>query len=303
MGPIKGSGEALTERVRIGLIGYGSWGKKHFAALSRNPRADLRGVYDPAYRGDGFFPSLDDLLEEVEAVDVVVPAGSLARISIKAMEAGKHVFIEKPMSVNLEEALKLEDAWRRNPGSKVMVGFIERFNPVFQRIREILRAEPPSMVFCQRSGMPASVTKQTGVILDLAIHDIDLLIWCLGMPRSARAKIEESFDWGRVELDFGRSKAMIVADCLGPKVRRWVVKLKGSTLHAHFQGDRWRLFEGGSEIPVEWRMPLDAELDHFISSILNDVEPSPGIGDGIRALEVIERGLSSEGILAPRSGG
>ncbi|MEM3022745.1 MAG: Gfo/Idh/MocA family oxidoreductase [Candidatus Bathyarchaeia archaeon] len=289
----------MTERVRIGLVGYGSWGRRHFAALSRNPRADLRGVYDPAYRGDHFFDSLEDLLDEVEAVDVVVPAGALAGIGIRAMEAGKHVFIEKPMSVNLGEALRLEEAWRRNPRSKVMVGFIERFNPVFQRIREVLRAEPPSMVFCQRSGMPASVTRQTGVILDLAIHDIDLLIWCLGMPRSVRAQMEESFDWGRVELDFGRSKAMIVADCLGPKLRRWVVKLRGGTLHAHFQGDRWRLFEGGSEIPVEWRMPLDAELDHFLSSILNGAEPSPGIGDGIRALEVIERGLGGRGIPAP----
>lgn len=281
----------MAERIRIGLVGYGSWGKKHFAALSRNPRADLRGVYDPAYRGEGFFDSLDDLFEEVEAVDVVVPAGSLAGIGIRAIEAGKHVFIEKPMSVNLEEALKLQEASRRNPRSKVMVGFIERFNPVFQRIREIVRAEPPSMVFCQRSGMPASVSKQTGVILDLAIHDIDLLIWCLGMPKSARAQMEESFDWGRVELDFGRSKAMIVADCLGPKIRRWVVKLRGCAFHAHLQGDRWRLFEGDSEIPVEWRMPLDAELDHFLSSISNGVEPSPGIWDGIRALEVIERGL------------
>ncbi len=286
----------MADQVRIGLVGYGAWGRKHFAALSKNPKADLKGVYDPAYRGGWFFDSLDSLLEEVEAVDVVVPATSLTKIGIRAIGAGKHVFIEKPVAVNLGEALKLEEAARRNPSSKVMVGFIERFNPVFQRIREILRVEPPSMVFCQRSGIPASVTRQTGVILDLAIHDIDLLIWCLGMPKSARVQIEESFDWGKVELDFHRSKAMIVADCLGPKVRRWVVKMRGSTLHAHFQGDRWRLFEGGSEIPVEWRMPLDAELDHFLSSILNGAEPSPGIRDGIKALEVIERGLSGEGI-------
>jgi len=281
----------LVDRVRIGLVGYGSWGKRHLAALSRNPRADLRGVYDPAYEGDGFFRSLDALLDDVEAVDVVVPPRSLAEIGIRAIEAGKHVFIEKPMSANLGEALRLEEASRRNPGSKVMIGFIERFNPVFQRIREILRGEPPSMVFCQRSGMPASVTRQTGVLMDLAIHDVDLLIWCLGMPKSARAQMEEGFEWGRIELDFDRSRAMIVADCLGPKVRRWVIKLGGSTLHAHFQGDRWRLFEGGSEIPVEWRMPLDAELDHFLSAIANGERPSPGIEDGIRALRVIEEGL------------
>jgi predicted dehydrogenase len=291
---------ALVERVRIGLVGYGAWGKKHFAALSRNPRADLRGVYDPAYEGDGFFSSLESLLEEVEAVDIVVPAKYLTEIGIRAIEAGKHALIEKPMSINLAEALRLEGASRRNPKSMVMVGFIERFNPVFQRIRAIVKEEAPSMIFCQRSGMPASVTRQTGVIVDLAIHDIDLLIWCLGMPKSVRAQLEESFEWGKVELDFDRSKAMIISDCLGPKVRRWVVKLRRGTLHAHFQDGEWRLFEGGSEVPIEWRMPLDAELDHFLSSILSGTEPSPGIGDGIRALDAIERGLAA-GAVGPSS--
>jgi predicted dehydrogenase len=283
----------LPASLKVGLVGFGSWGRKHYRVLRRNRRISLAGIYDPKFSGKQFSSSLSDLIKRVDALDIVVPAEHLASTAKKAIKAGKHVFIEKPMATSLAEA---EDLRRCYASSRVvaMVGFIERFNPVFRVLRSLFRVERPKTVFCQRSGTPTLVAKRTGVLKDLAIHDIDLLQWLLGPPKFISVIANDSFHFSQVELDFDGTKALIIADCLGPKIRRWVVELSGKVIHAHFQKTNWSLFVDNVKIPIITWEPLKRELDYFVACVLNGLTPSPTVDDGVKAIEIIEKGLKGE---------
>jgi predicted dehydrogenase len=279
--------------VKVGLVGFGGWGKRHYESWKRISEADLVGVYDPAYKGDIFKDSLDSLLRMVDAVDIVVPASSLAETAISALECSRHVLIEKPMSTDLAEARRLENVADSHKDQVAMVGFIERFNPVFIKLRSILRdLEGPAKIFCQRSGSPTLVAKQTGVLKDLAIHDLDLLRWYLGEPDSFTVRSREGFYFSQVEARFGRTEAIVISDCLGPKIRRWVLTYPSDSIFAFSEGDRWRLYMNNVEVAVDWSMPLERELRYFLECIKRGEQPTPSIKDGLRILEMIEKALT-----------
>ncbi len=273
-------------KVRMGLVGYGGWGKRHFETLRRNPRVEFTGVFDPQYSGPGFRPSLNDLLRRSDAVDVVVPPRSLVSVAETALRVGCAVFVEKPMAVSFKQGERLRKFARTQ---KVMVGFIERFNPVFSALRAIMRQQKPRHIFCQRSGTPTLVATETGAMKDLAIHDLDLLCWMLGMPDSAEGADYHSSKMAELHLTFNKTEATIMADCLGPlKVRRWVVETASDTITAVFQGQRWLLYRDSEELTVPWILPLSLELGEFTRSIIQDIDPSPTVEDGLRALWIIE---------------
>jgi predicted dehydrogenase len=275
---------------KIGIAGHGSWGKRHFESWKRISNVEIVGVYDPAFRGELFFKSLRDLIQASEVLDVVVPAQSLAEVATQALQAGRHVLIEKPVATSAGEAKRLARLARNNPGCLSMVGFIERFNPVFNKLDTIFReTRKPRTVFCQRSGAPTLVAKQTGVLKDLAIHDIDLLRWMFGDPRSVSVRSIRSFYFGELKLTFKQTQALVISDCLGPKIRRWIVTFDDQTLFAHFEGDKWRLFQDNEEILVTWTPPLEQELRYFAECLAKGRPPSPTIDDAARALEIIER--------------
>jgi predicted dehydrogenase len=273
-------------RVKIGLVGYGGWGKRHFETLRANPRVSLSGVFDPKYKGPGFLSPFDELVQRSEALDVVVPPRFLVHVAERALRAGRHVFVEKPMAVNYKEGSRLR---KYAESRKVMVGFIERFNPVFNALRVILQAEKPAHVFCQRSGTPTLVATETGAMKDLAIHDLDLLCWMLGRPKAVTGSTYHDSKMAQLHLEFDSTEATIVADCLGPlKVRRWVVETRDGTITAVFEDQRWRLYRGNKELRVPWMLPLSVELGQFVRSIATDSIPSPSVDDGLRALRIVE---------------
>lgn len=276
--------------VKVGIAGYGSWGKRHFESWKKISDAEIVGIYDPAYHGESFFSSLTELVQKVEALDVVVPAQSLVEVGTQAIEAKKHVFLEKPVATNVDEAKRLARTARDNPKCMSMVGFIERFNPVFRKLNSIFKENgEPRRVFCQRSGTPTLVAKQTGVLKDLAIHDIDLLRWMFGDPKSVSVRSSRGFHFGELELSFKETEALVISDCLGPKIRRWIATFDDETLFAHLERNQWKLFQDGREIPVTWVPPLEQELRYFAECLIGGRAPSPSIDDAVRALEIIEK--------------
>jgi len=279
--------------IKVGIVGFGSWGKRHFQSWKNIPNIEVVGIYDPAYREESH-SSLNELIQHVDALDIVVPAQRLAQVGTQAVKAGKHFFLEKPVATNVVEAKRLAGLASSRPECLSMVGFIERFNPVFERLRSIFQKDgPPRTVFCQRSGAPTLVATQTGVLKDLAIHDIDLLRWMFGEPESVSVRSSTGFHFGELELSFEKTKALVISDCLGPKIRRWIATFDERTVFAHFEGDRWRLYDGGCddgrEVAVAWSPPLEKELRHFADCIAAGTPPSPSIDDAVRALEIIER--------------
>jgi len=279
-------------KIKIGLVGFGSWGKRHYENWNKISEADVVGVYDPAYKGSIFKDSLNSLLKAADAIDIVVPASSLAGTAIAALEASRHVLIEKPMSIDAAEARELQKVSNSHKEQVAMVGFIERFNPVFLKLRSIIGdLQGPGKIFCQRSGSPTLVAKQTGVLKDLSIHDLDLLRWYLGEPDFAAVKSKEGFYLSQVEARFGDVEAIVISDCLGPKIRRWVLTYPTDNIFAFFESDRWRLYMNNAEVAVDWHMPLERELRYFLECIEGGEQPTPSVYDGLRMLEIIESAL------------
>ena len=276
------------KKIKIGLVGFGSWGKRHYESWKRIPTANLVGIYDPAHKGKLFTNSLNQLISKADAIDIVVPANNLVSVAIAALESSKNLLIEKPMAINLQEANKLLNV-AKHQNQLTMVGFIERFNPIFGKLHSIIqKLDDHAKIFCQRSGSPTLVTKQTGVLKDLAIHDLDLLRWYFGEPDCVTIRSKDDFFLSQVEIKFGNIKAIVISDCLGPKIRRWVLTYPHDRIFTYFENNRWRLYMNDKEVSIKWHMPLERELTYFTECIINETKPSPSIQDGFKILEIIE---------------
>jgi predicted dehydrogenase len=167
--------------VKIGVIGAGALGFHHTRILRDVPGAELVGFHDAnaeraekvsAELGVKSFPSLDALLDSVEAVSVVVPTPYHHRVAAPALERGLHVLIEKPITATIEEADDLLAIAKRT-GAVVQIGHVERFN---RAVRAALPyVEEPRFIESDRLAPFNPRGSDVAVVLDLMIHDIDLV--------------------------------------------------------------------------------------------------------------------------------
>ncbi len=176
----------MTARLPIGVVGIGALGTHHVRHLATLPEAHLVGIYDhtPAKAaraaelfGARPFSDLDDLLSKVCAVTIAVPTSVHAEIGLQALSRGVAVMMEKPLAATVDEADALIEAAGAG-GLQLQVGHIERFN------RAIRAAEPylhePRFMESQRLAPFQSRGTDVAVVLDLMIHDLDLILHLTG---------------------------------------------------------------------------------------------------------------------------
>ena len=171
---------------RVGVVGAGSLGFHHIRILRDLPGIQLSGFVDKrpdrareveTELGVKAHSSLDSLLDECDAAIVVVPTSAHFAVASAAIERGKHVFIEKPITTTLEEADALLDR-AREKGVTVQIGHIERFN---QAVRAALPyVSKPRFIDSERLAPFSPRGSDVAVVLDLMIHDIDLLLTLVG---------------------------------------------------------------------------------------------------------------------------
>lgn len=167
---------------KTGVIGAGHLGKIHINILKEVDFTELIGFYDtnPQTReevasmyGVKAYENLEELIENCDIVDVVTPTLSHYECAKKALQATKHVFIEKPVTQTLEESKSLvklvEEA-----GTKVQVGHVERFNPAFKKA--IKHIDNPLFIETHRLAQFNPRGTDVSVVLDLMIHDIDIVL-------------------------------------------------------------------------------------------------------------------------------
>jgi predicted dehydrogenase len=186
------------EKLRIGVIGTGHLGSLHakvYSSLEKKAEISLVGVCDikkdaakkiaKKYSTD-YFTDYHDLLDNVDAVSIVVPTSLHYPIGKDFLAAGKHVLIEKPMTKTLGEADTLVQL-AKDKNLILQVGHIERFNSAVRAIEPYL--QKPRFIECQRLGSikQKKRVKDVGVVLDLMIHDIDII---LGLVDSKVKEIE-----------------------------------------------------------------------------------------------------------------
>ena len=185
----------MSTPLGIGLIGAGRMGAFHIDSWERIEDARLVAVADPdehsarkriGRRPIDWYADYQRLLErtDIDAVCVCAPSEQHARISLDAIATGRHVLVEKPIATALEDGLRMASA-AHIAGVKLMVGHVERFNPAVGKLAELIARGSIGRVFrahATRVGpLPARV-RDTGVAIDLATHDLDIMQFVLGLP-------------------------------------------------------------------------------------------------------------------------
>lgn len=168
--------------LKVGIVGVGQFGQNHARILSQSNKCKFIGLYDKdrkradevARRIDAkSFPDFDSLLDECDALVNVVTTISHYELSKKALERGIHVFIEKPITSELwqaEELVKIAEELNL----KIQVGHIERFNPIVLEMED--KIENPLFIECHRIAPFSPRGSDVPVVLELMIHDIDLIL-------------------------------------------------------------------------------------------------------------------------------
>jgi UDP-N-acetylglucosamine 3-dehydrogenase len=301
--------------IRVGIVGAGIMGSNHARVLAAIPQAEVVVVTDPDaekgqrladHIGARFEPRLDVLPGRVDAAIVASPTETHAEIAASLMESGLDVLVEKPIAPTVEEAKDLVAVARKHDRI-LMVGHVERFNPAVLELDRYV--DGLIHVDVRRVG---SFTPRiaTGVVLDLMIHDVDLINSLAGgepmtvssLTRRVRSESEDiatcvltypsgvsaSLTASRVsqskqrQIELTQQSNVVVADLLRQQVTIHRVE------HAEYvgeQGARYRQ-SGVIEIPYLEHQgePLLLELKHFIDCVANRTQPIVGGQEALTAL-------------------
>ncbi len=199
--------------LKIGVIGAGHLGKIHIRLLKEIETVQLVGIYDHNQEhsvaiakefGVVSFSSAEELIEQVDAVDIVTPTVSHFEYAVLAMRKSKHLFIEKPVTQTVDEGKKLVSL-AREAGIKVQVGHVERFNPAFLAAKKFLHQ--PMFIETHRLAEFNPRGTDVSVIHDLMIHDIDIVLSVVRSPvkkisASGVAVVSDSPDIANARIEF-----------------------------------------------------------------------------------------------------
>lgn len=314
------------EQLNIGLIGVGRMGSYHAETWERLTGARLVAIADPdettarqriGRRPIDWVADHRWMLErpDLDAVCVCTPSEHHARVALDAIEAGKHVFVEKPIATALEDGLRMAAA-ARVAGVKLMVGHIERFNPAVGKLAELIDEGRIGRVFrahATRVGPLPTRIMDTGVAIDLATHDLDLMQFVLGrnitsiFAEGNRCLHPTQEDMISCLLRFGDDGPMGLLDVnwLTPEKRRemTVIGEAGMLSASYLTQDVWftestGISNGWDELArvrgdaegaaVRFALPriepLQAELEAFTRCVLEDTPEPVSAEDGCRAL-------------------
>jgi UDP-N-acetylglucosamine 3-dehydrogenase len=303
------------KRVKVGVIGAGSWGKNHLRVFSELETAELVAVCDREEAraknlseryGITYYLHFRDLLkrEEVEAVTICTPTTTHFKIALEAVELGKHVFVEKPMVSTSEEARRLL-AKAEEKGVNLMVGFIERFNPGVQKVKSLIKSNifgNVVLAFARRVGRWPERIGDVGVVKDTAIHDLDIMRFIFEQePQSIYARMgslgHRFEDYAQIMLGFhGIQTGFIEANWLTPKKKRTLtVTCENAIVSLDYLTQKITVEDvyGLRDVSPNWDEPLMLELQDFVESIIEDRAPSVTGMDGLNALNLAELAIAS----------
>jgi UDP-N-acetylglucosamine 3-dehydrogenase len=304
------------KKLGVAVVGTGFWGKNHARVYRELASTELVAVCDAnaeraktigSQFGVKAYTSSGRMLkhEEVEAVSICTWSTMLAKEALKALHAGKHVLVEKPMAAHARQAEKLLKTAEQN-GLHLTVGFLMRFIPGLQHIREAVESkkigELVSATAKRVSEWPERIG-DVGVVKDTAIHDIDVIRYVsLEDPISVYAKTgsmrhRKFEDYAQIMLTFESGKsAFIESNWLTPyKTRTLTVTGSDAIMRLDYvTQELW--FESKKETVqprIPFQEPLKLELQHFADCILEKKKPLVTGVDGIKALQIAEAALRS----------
>ncbi|KST62323.1 Gfo/Idh/MocA family protein [Mastigocoleus testarum] len=323
--------------IRIGTIGVGNMGQNHARVMSLMKDVELVGVADiDVERGletaskykVRFFEDYTELLPLVDAVCIAVPTRLHYAVGMNCLLSGVHVLLEKPIAASISEAESLVNAAAESQ-CILQVGHIERFNPAFQELSKVLKTERILALEAHRMSPYSHRANDVSVVLDLMIHDIDLLLEVAGsqvvkLTASGNRSPENRFlDYVTATLGFanGIVATLTASKITHRKIRRIVAHCKNSfteadflqneiLIHRHISGNRTNdsrqmLYKQDGVIEKVYTSniePLRAELEHFVNCVRGGNQPSVGGKQALKALRLaslIEQMALEDKVLNP----
>jgi UDP-N-acetylglucosamine 3-dehydrogenase len=186
---LQGAGPARvgTDRaLRVGVVGAGVMGSNHGRVLAGLPGVELVGIVDPLAEhrtravnliGCATFADLDGLIAAgVDAVTIAAPTHLHHQVALACIANGINVLVEKPIASTVQEGREIVEA-ARQAGVTLMVGHVERFNPAVATVKQAIKDEDILSIAITRVGPFPPRMSDVGVVIDLAVHDIDLIRW------------------------------------------------------------------------------------------------------------------------------
>ena len=320
--------------VKVGVIGIGNMGWHHARVLSLLRDADLIGVADPDPErghmateqfGCRWFADYRQMLSEVEAVCIAVPTLLHHPVGLACLQAGLHVLIEKPIAASQDEATALINA-AHQAHRLLQVGHIERFNPAFRELIKVVANEEVVVLEGRRHSPHSDRANDVSVVLDLMIHDIDLVLELAQAPvvRLAAAggrSAEGPIDYVNATLGFenGVVASLTASKMSHRKIRSLSAHCRSSlvetdflnhTLHIHRRAHEWVSADHGEllyrndgfieEVSTTSIEPLYAELEHFLQCVRGRETPAVDGLQASRALKLAD--LIEQAVEHPDSG-
>jgi UDP-N-acetylglucosamine 3-dehydrogenase len=306
--------------MNVLLVGLGRWGEKHLRVLTQLGATVWVADVSPARRqwavGQGVDPAravadFEAALPHVDAVDIVTPADSHRAVAERCLAAGRHCFVEKPLTVSVADGRAVAAA-ADAAGLVVQVGHIFRFHPVTATLRAALEADRIGKVRYATGRFSGFKRPRTdvGVTHTDAIHYFDLFAYLLGRPAMSVAALQRDYlgrgldDMSLTTVSYGDVPVVVEANYFVPGTHRECVIVgdRGAlvadygastvTLHTgeHRQRDgAWEAFDTGKEeLPARGEEPLRLELSAFLQACQGQARNPVPVEAGVLALEVVE---------------
>jgi predicted dehydrogenase len=311
--PETSSAGAESDRLRVGVVGTGYLGKFHAKIYNELPNVDLVGIVDvneaaaeAVAKECGNCPTYTDsseLLDKVDAVSIVVPTELHLEVARPFLEKGIHMLLEKPVAPSYEESLEIVELAEKS-GAILQIGHLERYNAGVMALAE--RVKAPRFIEVHRLGPFVARATDVDVVTDLMIHDIDIVLELVGSPiKSLSAMgtpvITNHVDIAnaRIEFENGAVANVSASRVSSKKFRRIRVfepkhyygldyaaqRLDVVTAQRKSADQEWPEIVT-EQIEIEPRLPLNAELEDFVSNIRTGSTPLVTGRVGLEALRV-----------------
>lgn len=295
------------KKINTAIIGIGHLGARHLKVYAEQltQKVNLIGVCDiqadrtqrlAEHYKIPFFKNYKDLIGKVEAVNIATPTTSHFEIAKFFLENGVHTFVEKPISFSLDEAdklIKLADEKKL----KLQIGHVERFNSAFEGIKHFAR--DPLFIECHRMNKFPNRSLDIGVVMDLMIHDIDIILGLNSAPIknihavgiNVLTKLDDIASV-RITLESGCVCNLTASRVSEEPMRKIRIFTKNAYISLNYIEQEAYIYKKTGPmilkhaLPIEKEEPLKKELEHFIDCVRDNKRPIVSGVEGREALKV-----------------
>jgi len=292
-------------KVRIGIVGVGYLGTQHARILSYLEEAELKSVADIDFQkalqignrhGVRYFQNYEEMIDDIDAAVVATDTSAHFSVSMNLLEQGKHVLVEKPITATVEQGDQLVETAAKN-NLIFQVGHLERFNPAVEAVENLI--SEPKFIEVQRLGSFSARSLDIDVVLDLMIHDLDIILALIkddvvAIKSSGIHVVSEKTDIANARLEFksGCVATLTASRVHQGKVRKLRIFEPTSYYSIDYIDQEVKIFplDGRQTdiktMKIQKEEPLKKELKNFLDCIETGKNTKVSGAEGLRALRL-----------------